>query len=158
MNKRDKLVQEVRELALISPVVLASIREHQKGHSTWEEAMMIAVKVLLIQKNTLEKELVRMKNLSVEPMIFGVDWGKGKSKSVKAVYRKDELGAVILDHIEPELNKVTLDESPSEAVIDAAKMLLARIQDEKGMGFWGRKPSTDLEQAAQALAKLIPPE
>ena len=53
---------------------------------------------------------------------------------------------------------VTLENSPSEEVIDAAKVLLARIQDEKGMGFWGRKPSTDLEEAAQALAKLVPPE
>jgi len=102
MNKRDKLVQEVRELALISPVVLTSIREHEKGHSTWEEAMMIAVKVLLIQKNTLEKELVRMKNLSVEPMIFGVDFGKGESKSMKAVFKRDKDGILILDHVEPD--------------------------------------------------------
>ena len=45
-----------------------------------------------------------------------------------------------------------------EEIIDAVRMLLARIQDEKGTSFWERKPSTDLEEAAQALAKLVPPE
>lgn len=43
-------------------------------------------------------------------------------------------------------------------ILSAIKLLLARIQDEKGTGFWQRKPSTDLEEAAQALAKLVPPE
>lgn len=43
-------------------------------------------------------------------------------------------------------------------IIEAVRMLLARIQDEKGTGFWQRKPSTDLEEAAQTLAKLVPPE
>lgn len=42
-------------------------------------------------------------------------------------------------------------------IMKAVRMLLARIQDEKGTGFWKRKPSTDLEEAAQALAKLVPP-
>ena len=43
-------------------------------------------------------------------------------------------------------------------IIDAVRILLARIQDEKGIGFWHRKPLTDLEKAAQDLAKLVPPE
>jgi uncharacterized protein YciU (UPF0263 family) len=40
----------------------------------------------------------------------------------------------------------------------ACRMLLARIQDEKGVHFWDRKPATDLEVAAQELAKMVPPE
>lgn len=98
MSKRGKLVQEIEELALNDPILLTAIREHQKGYSTWEEAMMIAVKVLVIEKNALEKELIRMKQLT----IIGIDFGKSESKSVKAIFRKDEHGEVILDHIEPE--------------------------------------------------------
>ena len=46
----------------------------------------------------------------------------------------------------------------NKAVLNTVRTLLVRIQDEKGTSFWKRQPSTDLEEAAQALAKLVPPE
>jgi len=45
-----------------------------------------------------------------------------------------------------------------EELQDAARLLLARIQDEKGTVFWKRQPLTDLEEAAQKLAELVPPK
>ena len=91
-------------------------------------------------------------------MLKPFNLGKEKENILKAIVEQNqkiiETNCLILKIF----SMVTLENSPSEETIDAARMLLGRIQDEKGTGFWGRKPSTDLEKAAQALAKLIPPE
>ena len=101
-DQRDRLFQEIKEID--DPILCASIRLFENDHATLEEAMMVAVQILVDQKTQLKVERI------------------------------------------------------NKRIIDAVGVLLIRIQDEKGTGFWERKPSTDLEEAAQALAKLVPPE
>jgi len=97
MLDRVKLIQEIEKLAINNPVLYASIQEYRSGSCTWEEAMMIAIKVLVIQKNVMEKELIRMKDLSISPIIFGIDFGKGESQTVITSFKKNKNGITILD-------------------------------------------------------------
>jgi hypothetical protein len=54
----DKVTRaDIHNLCLDNPVVYACLRLHQTGYTTFEESMMLAVKILVGQVDELEKEL-----------------------------------------------------------------------------------------------------